>query len=369
VDFDDVTAVADARQVLLALVRALPVTPELVDIPAHVRGDRAWGAFVDQAGQHGLLPLAAPLLRSGHAPPAIQAAIDQRLAVGSMWQKHVAATLGRVLDILHDAGVDPAALKGPVLAERLYDDALARPSMDIDLLVYPSDLERSAAALREAGYAGDTDLEASYLLEHAHHLHFAQPGAPAIELHFRAYSGFGVVVPADALMDRAVQHQFYGRTRVLVPAPEDEFIYLAVHAAGHSFVRLLWLFDLKMLLRRHPQMDWAAVANRAESFGLTSAVAYAMRVLREWLHVDPGGVPRPLLRRGARSRVADRLLAEVSTPRARSVRDNIGGLVFTSLLCDRLGATGWLLQHHLGRAVRHRLQRLAPRYLPEDWAA
>ena len=368
-DFEDADAVANTRQVLLALVRALPDTPECVDIPATVRAEPAWSALVDQAAQHGLLPLAAPLLRSHRAPPAIQAAIDQRLAVGSMWQKHVATTLGRVLDILHDAGVEPAALKGPVLAERLYDDPLARPSMDLDLLIRPADLERAAAALRESGYTGDTDLQASYLLEHAHHLHFAQPGAPAIELHFRAYSGFGVVVPAAALLDRAVHHQFCGRTRVLVPAPEDEFIYLAVHAAGHSFVRLLWLFDLKMLLLRHPQIDWDAVASRAEALGLTSAVAYAMRLLREWLHVDPGYVPRPLLRRGARSRVADRLLAEVSAPRARSVRDNIGGLVFTSLLCDRLSATGWLLQHHLGRAVRHRLQRLAPRYVPDDWAA
>jgi len=325
--------------------------------------------LVDQAAQHGVLRLIEPALRAHGLPRAAESALDQRLAVGAMWHRHVASTLGHVLAALEEAQVRAAALKGAVLAERLYGDPLLRPSLDIDLLIRPEDLAAAAHALGGAGFTGDTELAASYLLAHAHHLHFSRAGAPSIELHFRAYAGFGVVIPAAALLERAREHRFEARAAVLVPSPEDEFIYLAVHAAGHSFVRLLWLFDLKMLLRRHPELNWEAVAARSESLGVASAVGYALRLLGEWLRVEAGPIPAALARRGARSRLADRLLAEVSAPRPRSVRDNVGGLVFTSLLCDRLSATGWLLQHHIGRAMRHRLQRLAPGYLPRDWAA
>jgi putative nucleotidyltransferase-like protein len=356
---------------LTSLLRSMPEDPRraaaLVD--EFDTAPEGWAVLVDDAAQHGILRLIAPVLIEHGAPAGIRDAIEQRLAVGSMWHRHLVSSLEQAVAVLAKAGVRPVVLKGPVLAERLYDDPQARPCMDIDLLVRPGDLEAAGRALRDAGYEGDPELSASYLLRHAHHLHFMRTGAPSIELHFHSYAGFGTVLPAGALLDRATEYAFAGRTMVLVPSPEDEFVFLAVHAAGHSFVRLLWLYDLKLLLRRFPRLNWDQVAARAESVGMTSAVGYTIRLLDEWLGVPASSVPRALAHRSGRARLADRLLAEVSMPRTRSLRDNIGGLVFTSLLCDRVSSTGWLLQHHIGRALRHRLMRIAPGYLPRDWAA
>jgi hypothetical protein len=67
--------------------------------------------------------------------------------------------------------------------------------------------------------------------------------------------------------------------------------------------------------------------------------------------------------------MADYLLAEVSRPQPPSVRDNLGGLVFTALLCDRWSSGAWLLRHHLLRGTRRRLKNIAPGYLPEEWSA
>ena len=50
------------------------------------------------------------------------------------------------------------------------------------------------------------------------------------------------------------------------------------------------------------------------------------------------------------------------------VRD-LGGLLFTSALCDSVRASAWLLQHHILRTTRRRLHRLAPVYLPDRWSA
>jgi hypothetical protein len=70
-----------------------------------------------------------------------------------------------------------------------------------------------------------------------------------------------------------------------------------------------------------------------------------------------------------RLRLADRLLPVVSRPSGRGPLDNLGGLFFTAMLCDGGGRSAWLLQHHVLRATRRRLNRLAPGVLPERWSA
>jgi hypothetical protein len=190
-----------------------------------------------------------------------------------------------------------------------------------------------------------------------------------IELHFRAYAGFGVELPASVLLDRAEPFRLSDTLSVLAPSPEDEFLYLATHAAGHSFIRLVWLYDLKLLVRRYPTLDWDRIASRAAAFGVATPVAYAARLLQNWLGVPVDGLPGSFRRPSLRSKMADRLLSEVSRPQPRSMRDNLGGLLFTSLLCDRLGSAAWLLQHHVLRSTRRRLHQIAPALLPERWSA
>jgi hypothetical protein len=55
-----------------------------------------------------------------------------------------------------------------------------------------------------------------------------------------------------------------------------------------------------------------------------------------------------------RTRLADWLLPEVSSQQPASPRDNFGGLLFTSLLCDRLSSGFFLMQHHVTRSLRRR---------------
>jgi len=283
--------------------------------------------------------------------------------VQTAWQTHLRASLEDIIGRLAAAQVRVSVLKGATLAERAYTDPEQRPSMDIDLLVAPDDVDRASAALKAAGCVGDSDSTAAYLRAHGHHLHFVQRGQPDIELHFHAYAGFGVVLPASALLERA-HVQRVGRQEVLVPSVEDECLYLSAHAAGHSFIRLLWLYDLKLLTLRFSP-DWFLVFERAHTAELSTAVSYAARLLGEWLGVS---IPHSPRRDHMRARLAHRLLAEVSRPSAPGPRDNLGGLLFTSMLCDRVGSSGWLLQHHLLRSTRRRLQRLAPNVVPERWA-
>jgi putative nucleotidyltransferase-like protein len=370
----DTEYVHRVRPALLALMRAAPddaaacaATIEKV----HAGGDqRGWDRFVALASRHGLLGIVnAQMTRMPQLSDALRQTALHRIALEELWYEHVERGLRRAISVVTDAGVEVCALKGPVLARRLYSPPAVRYSVDVDLLVRPDDLAAALEAFAAAGYVAESGATAEYLLKYSHHVELSRPGEPPIELHFRAYAGFGSELSADVLLARAQRFDLGDGLSVLVPPPEEEFVYLAAHAAGHSFIRLVWLYDLKLFCSKYHGTDWRRVADLAERHSVKSAVAYTLRVLERWLNVAPMSLPGELRRAGAAVRVADWLLTEVSTPQPKSPRDNLGGLLFTSLLCDTGRAGLWLWQHHLGRILRRRLYRLAPMQLPERWSA
>jgi hypothetical protein len=103
--------------------------------------------------------------------------------------------------------------------------------------------------------------------------------------------------------------------------------------------------------------------------GVLTVVAYTLRLLNRWLDVPDATLPNTLRHPGWRARLADRLLDEVSRPQPVSMRDNLGGLLFTSLLCDRMTRGLWMFQHHVGRSARRKIRKLAPSLVPERWSA
>ncbi len=327
-----------------------------------------WPGLLDAAAAHGALALLESAVAASTIPADALADFQRRLLVQRMWTEQTVASIERLAALFGAAGIPVLALKGPVFAERYHHTVSDRPSIDVDLLLRPDALPAALRLLREAGYTSDAEIEAAYLLAHSHHLHFDRAGEPQLELHFRAYHGFGVSMPASALMDRAEPYVFNGRTPTLVASPEDEVLYLCAHAAGHSFVRLLWLYDLKLVLLKR-SVDWRLVRERSEAMGLAGAVAYAATLLERWLSVV--GIP-PLIKRrpsGARGWMADRLLPVAAVPSRRSSTDNLGGLLFTAMLADRASAAGRLVGHHVLRGARRRIHRAAPRLAPASWSA
>ena len=360
------------RAVLIAALRAfpdnVPAFGEELERFASISDADAWGRLLAYASYHGVFGvLHAASANYPDMPAEIRAEADRRRTVEELWHAHISHELETVARLLSNAGIAALALKGPALAKRVYPSAAMRHCMDLDLLVEPGEFERAAALLTAAGYASETGVSASYLRQHGHHLTFTKAGSVPIELHFQSYAGFGCVVPAHALLARAVSMPLADTVAVRIPAPEDEFLYLAIHAAGHSFVRLVWLYDLKLLLRRHPSFAWDELARRARDLHVGNAVAYSIRVLERWI---TGAIPRaPSSGAGIRAAVADRLLSEASRPHGVSIRDNLGGLIFNALLCDSAPRGVSLVSHHVGRALRRRLKRIAPAVLPEDWSA
>jgi putative nucleotidyltransferase-like protein len=366
--------IAARRPLLLQLLQLVPDEPDrfrrTIQTAADREGPALWQDLIASASYHGVLGvLDWRILSEAHVSKDVQESTERRLAIQQIWHAHLMRGLETAVAALAGEGIEACAVKGPVLAERLYSEPAARHCLDLDLLVRPEDFDRAALVLARAGYGTGDAASTTYLRHYGHHVDFSGTGMAPIELHFRTYAGFGVELPASVLLDRAEPFRLSATLSVLAPSPEDEFLYLATHAAGHSFIRLVWLYDLKLLVRRYPSLDWDRVASCAVALGVATPVAYAARLLQSWLGVPVDGLSRSFRRPSVRSKMADWLLSEVSRPQPRSMRDNLGGLLFTSLLCDRLASSAWLVQHHVLRSTRRRLRQRVPGLFPERWSS
>jgi hypothetical protein len=313
-----------------------------------------WRALLTMADEQGV----AGVVIAGIEGAGIAAAVAEsqqamrQMRPSTVWRDVLRDTLRDILAALFVGGIEAVPLKGPLLAARLYGEDTLRPSTDLDVLVSPASLDAAIDALRPLGYMLEGGKVGRFFRDHHHHVHLLHPALPVVELHFDAYRGFGTVLPAESLIARSIPCNVPGWNDVRVLAPEDEFLYLAVHAASHRFERLVWLYDLKLLLRRHPNLRWDVLAARAEARHLSAVVSFTCVLLSMWLGTNCLGSAYLLPLGNARRLAAEYLLPAQSGHVLNAAAD----FVFRSLLCDDAGQVAVFV----GRVVRVKVCHEAP---------
>lgn len=303
------------------------------------------------AREHGVAGavLAGVRLARISPPRAAWQEAKYRQKIDTVWRDVLRDTLHEALHALARNGVATVALKGPLLAARLYDDAVVRPSVDLDLLVEPASLQTAAVALGSLGYEREGGEVGRFFRDHHHHVHLFHPARPPIELHFEAYRGFGTVLPAAPFLARSIPCAVPGWHEARVLAPEDEFLYLAVHAASHRFQLLVWLFDLKLFVLRHPDLRWDHIAILASAHRLSTVVSFVSALLSEWLGAPASGSAYLPAVGESRAFVVEQL-ARARTPH---VVNAAASFLFSALLCDNVAQAAAFSRRFVRAKVFH----------------
>jgi hypothetical protein len=162
---------------------------------------------------------------------------------------------------LRGAGVEFLVLKGPVLAEVVYDRGGRRFYEDLDILVRTTDfapaleaLEARGATVSDPGWpyardelAGEVRLTSGVDL----HWHFV----------YEDWARAQLSIAMNDVIDRARRTVVSG-VDVLTLDPIDNLVYIALHACIEGGDRLMWLKDVEQaVLNDRPQ--WDAVVDRA----------------------------------------------------------------------------------------------------------
>lgn len=276
----DVDAPAPA-DVILACVRA--PAQEVCRLCRHPSID--WPRVAAEATLHRVGPLVLDALQRGGAiaagsiPPEVVATLRAERRAQTALATKLDATLRAVLDALLAAGVRAIVLKGVTLA-RLYQNPALRPRSDLDLLVDPADWPAAERILAEMGFV---------LLDarHRRRPRLSDAQAPEdrqyqradgllIELH-ADFLHTGFLRREDADIWRRAQVVDVQGLRAPALAPDDLFLQVTAHMQRHSYTRLLWFYDLALLLRAEGQrIAWAEVAGRAERAGVATAAYYGL---------------------------------------------------------------------------------------------
>jgi hypothetical protein len=193
--------------------------------------------------------LAMVLMQRGDVPPELLSAAKDRVKGETVRNLRWLSELVRLDDVFADAGCDILVLKGAAMLHNQYKSRVAaRYLSDLDLMVREEQLQGVEQAMKQLGYCSTDGLN-----------YFQESTYLSVDLHTDPIKRVGAVFTfnVDKLWQDSVMVQV-GTYKVLRGlCPEDQFLYQAVHALKHGFVRLSWLLDLALMYDVvQPQALW-----------------------------------------------------------------------------------------------------------------
>ncbi len=255
-----------------------------------------WEFFESLVKRHRLLPTVYRNL-STHAPGLVPArtlsGFKEQAELNRQHILHILVELGRISQQFAEQGIQLCALKGPLLAQRLFGDASLRTSKDLDLLIDPEAVAQAEGLLLAYGYQRTNP--AMHLTSHQwriylkkrndftyyHPQHHIQ-----IELQW-ALASTNLVPMQDVrqMLSRARSIALAG-TSLYVLSEQDLPVNLLIHGSKHSWARLKWLVDFMVWMRQPVDPDWEGLKTRMADLGLQRMLAQGV-LLANWLFNTP----------------------------------------------------------------------------------
>jgi hypothetical protein len=200
--------------------------------------------------------------------------------------------LQHVLHAFNEAHIQVLLFKGPSLAYTVYPEAHMRTYHDIDLLIHPDVLPRAHELLTQMGYTFYEEYRANVTNINRTGFNYILARQDSwleipIELHTAPHpSEIGTDFNVEALWLRARHIDVLGES-TLTMHPIDHLLYLSWHYRFHGFTRLLWLYDLVVILRNvAPELNWIELVNSAQKQHLASTLYYCLSWCRDLFGVS-----------------------------------------------------------------------------------
>lgn len=186
--------------------------------------------------------------------------------------------LRNVLEILKAKGIQVMVLKGADLAATVYPQPGLRYFDDIDLMVQPEDLPATTAILEQLGYSYYQEYRFEAISKRRAGFVYVKStaaGRLVFEIHTSPHSNeMGISFESVHLWERA-RPITVCNSDVCGMGLEDLLIYLCWHYRSHFFGRLIWLYDIALILMLYgDQLDWALVRQLAHERGLAATLYY-----------------------------------------------------------------------------------------------
>jgi hypothetical protein len=299
-------------------------------------------------------------------PPAEKAWRDQILMTHHRRHAQRLASLKRIVEAFAEEKIACVSLKGPLLAERFYDQPFLRPANDLDIVVRENEIGRAARLMLALGYSLDGSFPWPIHRIASHHLEFRAAGSPEVELHYAMQVGRSRLEPAE-FIERSVIWKSPSGLEARVLSNADEAFHSCLHAASHAFRRLRWVFDFLSITRRLTPEERQTVCDLVREHGQSGPFAAAGLTLQEFFLEKPslncGGFHLPWLWRtltaGDIRAMVDRVEGGGNLLMSSSFHEKLTGRIDLGRLAGSPLKAAQLAAYFLSRVVRTRAYLLA----------
>jgi hypothetical protein len=217
-----------------------------------------------------------------------------------MWELRHRAVLSRLLAALDAAGVRVLLLKGTALAYDLYRSPAERSRGDSDVLILPADLSRAREVLEAQGFVhpkGDPGAIEEVRLQETWEKATPDGLLHEIDLHWAALNSqvLAGLLPFEAAWARARPLPGLGPCNQGLPL-DFALLLACAHRAQHilnpyvvegrlyySGDRLIWLWDIDLLVRALDAEGWTALLRSGEEAGLAPVLLHGLEASTRYL--------------------------------------------------------------------------------------
>jgi len=287
-------AIGDIERLICAVLRQEAAEWRMGDDPAAI------AQFLDAGRYHGVLPLLNAEFRRRNAaepwPREILSACAAAARDQAMFELAYRIEIVRVLGALASADLAPLVLKGAALAYSHYPSAPLRPRADTDLLIPRERRRETEHALTRLGYTKGVGVEGNFISYQATWSRSDYLGATHhLDIHWRINNSqiLAKALSYDELAARGAPLSALGRYACAL-APVHALLFACIHRAGHANApyhvdgiahlggdRLIWLYDIHLLVARMSAGDLDEFAALAASKQIKAICAEALHRTRE----------------------------------------------------------------------------------------
>ena len=249
-----------------------------------------WNYLLKLASRHRLLSLLYHNLNSicpELVPEDILKELKDKFNVNVRKNLMLTGELIKVLNLLESEGITAIPYKGPVLASMVYGNIGQRELDDLDIYIEKSVVLKINKMLSLKGYVPRFNLNEkmvkTYIRSQDELVLIEKDQHCLIEFHWKFSSNFfSFPFIPELLLSKNISEDILNGKNILTFSPEDTFLILAVHAAGHHWSRLAWLCDIAELIEKY-NLDWDEIISKSNKLGVRRIIYVTIYLVDEIL--------------------------------------------------------------------------------------
>jgi len=317
--------------------------------PLPLSGHVNWDEFIRLVTYHGVGGLLFYWLRKLKLENSLLRDVYKNLqgiyeSLSSICEDH-REIIKKILMRCYKSEIEIVLLKGGQLGHTDYPRFSLRPMEDIDLLVKGSDKLRIINLMLEMGFSlyhtGET-CDKFFIRgvskprrEKTHKPIFVEVHSN-LQVPIRLNRSFSVDM--DEFWNGAQVDHVHGFP-FLQLRPTYNLIYLCTHFAEHYFSRLIWAYDIALLIHRHgEEIDWGKLEDLCNGMKIRSPLYYSLSLCRELFQIP---MPEKVLKSLSLSR-GRRKMGELLISRSLLFPERFQVSRFNQFLIKALSIDSWV---------------------------